>query len=1638
MENKINKDIKQTIENIKTKLLNFNSRNPLIKLPNKNDSNKIINLVGFNALDCLNDLLSEKEIVIQPIPELTMSLYEKYKNTHIFKKILDGKGIDSFFDEKTFFSDFNKKITKEPYFSYWCELNKINANSDLLDKENGKIFTSRFFEAKFNSKIKKIEKENKFYLEEKGIHSLFLNIGNINYTENDHSSNLISAPLILIPVNITRKNIKSEQMIAIKYNNQEIIFNEIIKKLLKNDYNFILESFNIDDDSEIKPAEQIINYILKQNKTIKRFNSLWDLSLCVDININFTQNMILYNDLDFENWKNFSNIMENNIVRKIIDPNFKFIPKNNEPPKLEDLRKLEIDYPVIFEADSSQHSCIVSAIQGNSFVIEGPPGTGKSQTISNIIISLVSQGKKVLFLSEKSAALEVVKNKLSSKGLGELCLDLHGDNSDKNLVIKSLKERYENKINKINLKNKFYPEHTISRNILDSKEFLDNYAKYIGCSNIFNKTNNELIFSVISDLEKNEDVFKDFYMNSENLKYDQRYDLIDLLKKSKTYYSTVMKNGHKNNISDFMLNKINFGKEFNDNDNDYQLLIQKNIEIIELLKYPFEFLNSKFEEKLTFSQIREMTYNFLYFAKIINGSINKFPDIESISINIEKFKIQKENIEKLKHINLENINLDVSDYKNTISVIENNLNFLKKYNVKEIIIIFNTMINIDKINKIYVNILGKKFNYDIEGVYNLINFIKSINYDKDKIYIIENKKFIKKEHNIYEIHKELKKIISKIKKLHNNIKDNIDFSIKVDYSELVDSIDIYLNAGALKKIFSSEYKDSFKLLKKIMKDQEIDIYKLKGYSYYLDLNKKLREKKYQTFGNLIKAEETEIEELDYLLNWYTNVKKIFISENIYENINDFLILDIENINILLDINLEDLNKYLNLARVNFNIAEDINIHLIIQNIEHFKERYLLNDEISLEEILSYNDIILSVLKYDGKFDVVSEEDNKYVEKISDLISDKKFTDNYEIYLKIHNENSDIFIKQSRLYLENYSKLMKSIENNSKNIINQEILLITLKNGNIKNIEDIKDSLEKEKSIKSDFINYLKVKQEINNFLPNFENTLNYILKNIDRENVKNFINNLYGYVYIQEQFKNSKVLNDFNESEYLSRVNLFKENLEIISKLTLSKIYSLLDNQELPRGIGGSLIKNKTEEEFLKHRMKSNVRSFSSIRSLMEKAFETVSTLKPIFMMSPMSVPQFLGKGDMNFDVLIIDEASQMLPEYAISSIARCSQVIITGDSNQLPPMRHFFSNIEDEQEDVEIENYESILDLAENILDFKCYLQWHYRSKHPSLIQFSNKHFYENKLKTFPSAKENDSLGIQFYYVENATTNDKNINDIEAKKLVDAFIVDIKRNPNKTYGIVSINQKQSERISELVEEAKYTDIEFRNALKNNEILNEKNSETLFIKNLENVQGDERDVIYISIVFAKKEGEEILKQQFGSINRAYGWRFLNVLFSRAKYKMNVFCSILPHEIKVNNAKNIKSLSALKDFLNYAKNGKETKIICSGREPDSEFEIQVINELNKRGFKCVPQVGMAGFFIDIGVIDPNNDESFILGVECDGATYHSSKIAKDRDLLRQQILESYGWEIHRIWSTNWFRNRNDEIEKLINRLNKIKK
>lgn len=431
------------------------------------------------------------------------------------------------------------------------------------------------------------------------------------------------------------------------------------------------------------------------------------------------------------------------------------------------------------------------------------------------------------------------------------------------------------------------------------------------------------------------------------------------------------------------------------------------------------------------------------------------------------------------------------------------------------------------------------------------------------------------------------------------------------------------------------------------------------------------------------------------------------------------------------------------------------------------------------------------------------------------------------------------------------------------------------------------------------------------------------------------------------------------------------------------------------------------------------------IRQLLEDTWGVAVALKPCFMMSPLTVSRFLPP-HVRFDVVIFDEASQVTPADAISSVYRGNQLIVAGDQLQLPPTNFFDAQSESGSEDNEEapDDFESVLDICKGTTMPELPLRWHYRSQHESLITYSNYRFYEGRLQTFPGAvADRPDLGVELIHAGGVYQRGSGArtNPIEAGVVVDRVLFHRRTHPDLTMGVVAFSVAQQDAILAEIERRTGSEPELR-ALAFDDRL-----DGFFVKNLENVQGDDRDIIIFSIGYGPDENGRFT-EQLGPLSHSGGHRRLNVAITRARRRVEVVTSVLAEDFPgTSKASGVRHLQRYLAFAEWGVDSLSLDLTDSAGDAESPFEEAVIAAIQEMGFDPVPQVGVAGFRIDIGVKHPERPGEFAVGIECDGAQYHSSRVARDRDRLRQSVLEGLGWTIHRIWGPSWYRDRNSQVK-----------
>ena len=555
---------------------------------------------------------------------------------------------------------------------------------------------------------------------------------------------------------------------------------------------------------------------------------------------------------------------------------------------------------------------------------------------------------------------------------------------------------------------------------------------------------------------------------------------------------------------------------------------------------------------------------------------------------------------------------------------------------------------------------------------------------------------------------------------------------------------------------------------------------------------------------------------------------------------------------------------------------------------------------------------------------------------------------------------------------------------------------------------------------------------------NTKNALNssnakMFVDSIEKRNIKkydiealvegNFADSLLNILFVENQ-----ELAVFVGELHENRIREFKDLDKKILTLNRKRIYHKL-NSNIPKIFGGT---ENPQAKILAGEF-TRKSGHMPVRKLLEKTGGMIKQIKPCFMMSPLSIAQYLDptNEELQFDVVIFDEASQVKPEDALGAFMRGKTAVVMGDTQQLPPTSFFdqMSDADSDEEEATSLDMESILHLCKLSFPVKM-LKWHYRSRHESLITVSNREFYDNDLLVYPSPSHNDpELGLKFHYNPNTAYHRgaSSANPLEAQDVVEEIFEHFEKyGDTKSLGVGTFSVAQKNAILEALEVKRKERPEFE------PLFSENNEERFFVKNLETIQGDERDVILISVGYGYDQDGK-MSLNFGPLNQDGGERRLNVLITRAREKCVVFSNFKAYDMKL-TANPPYGVKSLKEFLEYAEN-----LTLGTDSPDSyahePFEDAIASFLEENGYQVDRQIGCAGFRVDLAIIDDENPGKYILGITTDGKMYSSSKVARDRDRLREQVLTGLGWKLYHLWSTDWYRNRDLGRKKLLENVEK---
>jgi len=891
----------------------------------------------------------------------------------------------------------------------------------------------------------------------------------------------------------------------------------------------------------------------------------------------------------------------------------------------------------------------------------------------------------------------------------------------------------------------------------------------------------------------------------------------------------------------------------------------------------------------------------------------------------------------------------------------------------------------------------------------LNNYIKAIHSKREKLNIS-----IYEACNIYLKNKtDLSiKIDDKLLEISKEDLDNIEFQL----SEFDDYIDIIENYNKIIKNFNiNKFKDDSETFYKVIKDLLLNIDKLLesiDIIYNISGIKIENLNSLEIVYNIVNSINTEITlnsnyfNINYINESYELIEKYNKTKSEYDYMLEILLkkrsLEFLNLDIpKLRNDFRNIYKS-KLKRLSSNYKSLFN-EIINSTVDKSRNNYedILNDLDYAERIKDKENELNNINLLMKEKNISIDEKSKilYAKNIIN-VTDNNLNDNIKNFFSNYNKLNDIlFVKDL------YQNLINDI--NYFNTMFNDYNLKTLKFNEMKNIVNNVLSFDLERSVKLNDLMFSMDNKGIDlSSIMGEKLTPGLILKAFKSDFYKKFI--MY-YV------NNDENLKDFRASSHERIINMFisfdKKRMEINKNNVL---YNLYKNkmETLSKYPEVSMI-IKTEN--------SKKRYQKPLKRLFDEIYNSLFKLKPCIMTSPTNVSSFFGN-KIKFDLLIFDEASQLTPPEAVGSLIRSNQVIVSGDTQQLPPTV-FFENVNLNKYDEDYVVLDNILDQFDALGLTKIILKWHYRSLDDKLIAFSNKYFYDNLLETFPSAyKNSEETGIKFVYVEGLYSRGKKRDNVtEANEVVKILKEEL--NYTTSIGIVTLSESQRSAINDVLLDYLRNDNVLSNILNNDDI---------FIKNLENVQGDEKDTIILSIGYGKDENGK-LTMNFGPINSSGGEKRLNVAITRARKKVIIVSSIKSEDIRL-PLNSGRGPELLKKYINFAVNSNVNNFKDFNNNDDIINDVS--KNLEKNGFITEKNIGFSKNNIALAVIDPEDRNHYILGIETDGYIYNSMKTVSERERIRNNILKNRGWNLYRVWSIDYIKNPESVLHDIINNINRI--
>lgn len=1568
-----------------------------------------------------------------------------------------------------------------------------NPNEEGNPNHFDKYVQTLHYPDELESTLRRIGGNARTAIEESGTNMLYLIFGFLEWYESPDSSEALISPLLTLPVELTRNRPSRTYggmfEFSVEHTGEDLLTNLSLVERMKRDFALSVPELEDEDTPE--------SYFRRFSKILGE-QSRWKIRRHVTLSLLQFGKLLMF--LDLEASRHLS-LLTNERVKELLgettggeERSYGDVYELDHPDVEDDLP------PLIYDADSSQHSALVDALKGKNLVIEGPPGTGKSQTITNLITASLVAGKTVLFVSEKLAALEVVRRRLDQAGLGDFCLELHSHKTKKDKLLHDISQRLSRR-----------------RSFRDPSDLDDKH-------NLLQRAKKELIEYVhiinqpYGALRKS--IFDILWSRDNCLQHTPALSaLADRLSLDCTNQVTPAEKEHQRFLVEVYQQHLvtlltryrciaahpwfgveNSGLAYAQEREAVDKLQQLRFRLARLQTIAIALSNltaipieSTFERLQRFSEALSVIpqasgvehFDLLLALKPIRarGPVKQFME------SLRTWKRESEELGQL-FTELRAINVDENELQSVLAKLQAlNLGNITKRDLPVLVArVREVRSSIIRLRDLFAEVsqrLSSSLNLDWDLLPLLpciATLLEHINFN-----VLHLRNASLANPSLKSVRTQALDKAQAIRRLQDQLSKTFVLSRLPSSDDLWKHASVISSSSFFSRLFNGEYKAAKHCYVSLRKDAEkvqwaVMASDLKELAEYQDQVKAFSSnRQYQeAFGQCFNGLDTPFHDVAAIELWYEDLQCRFTAyqenaQGLAEIFSALPVEDLRNLAAFVANNSSTINSISGLnvlidglpfcsdnsCRVNTTVSEFIDkmahvCELMERAITCLKD-VPFRDAISIEEMPGLIQRAANLLRLQAQLNNDPEMSaflaDHYKGCLTDIDALNATTHLVELVLHVDvpEEIQDwllnidfrnraailIEILQSvRSDLSQYSTLWREFCALTELDIGKWYSEVAGDWTQFK-VELICSRLDRAieaSSGLSEWLEYIRGRSDLRNV------SLDALISVAEEGRIESTqLKDAYEFAFFNGLSNlilkgHPKLLNFSRNRHERVREQFARLDAEIVNLNRKRAAYQIA-RRPVPQGVGNGPVRDYTDLALLEHEIQKQ-RGHIPIRRLLNRAHKALLALKPCFMMGPMSVAQYLSPGQFHFDLVVMDEASQLKPEEALGAVSRGSQVVIVGDPKQLPPTSFFDSMFmeptsgEEEDDNLAIEESESILDRACEVYKPIRQLRWHYRSRHESLIAFSNHHFYDNNLILFPSPlKKNDNLGIKHRLVNNGIYSGGK-NRPEAERVVRAILEHMSRFPNESLGVATFNSTQRDLIEELFDaEVKKDGIAQAYIAKWLD-----SAEPFFIKNLETVQGDERDCIFISFTYGRDENGNMY-QRFGPINGPNGHRRLNVLFTRSKLRTEVFTSMRQEDVQIGEGASL-GLKAMRAYLAFAETGVlEQPIHRDGPEPN-EFEMSVRNALQSRGLTIQPQVGVAGYFIDLAVCHPWKDGCYILGIECDGATYHSAKSARDRDRLREGNLRNLGWDIHRVWSTDWLKNRSAEIERIIQRVHNL--